>query len=53
MYAQELLIHNRGQRQGTEGFDTSIVDPFRVLVLALELKGKVVSQVPALVIAPK
>ena len=47
---QELLVHDRRQRQRTEGFDARLVDPFAILVFALELEGKVVRQVATLVV---
>ena len=50
MYAQELLVHDRGQGESAEGVHTSFVDLFGVLVLALELKGEVICQVAALVV---
>ena len=34
MDAQELLVHNSGQWQSTEGFHARIVYTFRILVLA-------------------
>lgn len=50
VYAEELLVHDRRQRQGTEGFDTSLVDLFAVFVFALQLKGKEVCQLFTLVV---
>jgi len=51
MDTQELLVHNRSQRQGTEGLHASLIYGFGVLVLALELEGEVVRQVTALVVS--
>lgn len=51
MDTEELLVHNRRQRQRTEGFNTCFVNPLAVFVLALEFKGKVVRKMPALVVA--
>lgn len=53
MDTEELLVHDRRQRQGTEGFDARLVDPFAILVLALQLEGKVVRQVATLVVTPE
>ena len=40
--AEKLLVHNRRQRQATEGFDTCIVNPFAIFVFAFQLEGEVV-----------
>lgn len=48
--AKELLIHNRCQGQGAEGFHTGFVDSLRIFVLAFEFEGKVVRQMSALVV---
>ena len=48
---EELLVHDRRQRQRTEGFDARLVNPFAILVLALELEGEVVRQVATFVVA--
>jgi hypothetical protein len=53
VYAQELFVHDRGQRQGAEGLDARIVDALRVLALAFELEREVVGQMPALVVPTK
>jgi hypothetical protein len=50
VYAEELLVHDRRQRQRTERLHTSVVDFLRVFVLALELKGKVVCQMATLMV---
>jgi len=49
--AQELLVHDRGQRQRTEGFHASVVDPLGVLVLALELEREVVRQMSTFMVS--
>jgi hypothetical protein len=49
--AQELLVHDRRQRQATERLHAGLVDGLGVLVLALELESKVVGQMAALVVA--
>jgi predicted nucleic acid-binding protein len=49
--AQELLVHDRGEWQRAERFDARVVYTLGVLVLALELKRKIICQVPALVIS--
>lgn len=51
MNAEELLVHDRRQRQRTEGFDARLVNPLAVFVLALEFECEVVRQMSALVIA--
>lgn len=51
MDTKELLVHNRRQRQRTEGFDARFIDPFAILVLALELESKVVGQMATFVVA--
>lgn len=51
MNAQELLVHDRRQRQATERLHAGLVDGLGVLVLALELEGEVIGQVAALVVA--
>jgi len=47
---EELLIHDRRQRQTTKRVDTSIVNPFAIFVLALQLESKVVRQVATFVV---
>lgn len=51
MDTEELLVHNRRQRQRTEGFNTCLVNPLAILMLALEFEGEVVRKMPALVVA--
>lgn len=51
MNTQELLVHDGSQRKATERLDTGIVNSLRVLVLAFEFEGKVVSQVTAFVVS--
>ena len=49
--AQELLVHDGSKGERTEGLHAGLVHAFRVLVLAFQLEGEVVGQVPALVIS--
>jgi len=51
VYAQELLVHDCSQRQCTERVHACFVDGLGVLVLALELEGEVIGQMPALVVS--
>lgn len=51
MYAQKLFVHDRRQWERTERVHAGLVDPLRVLVFTLQLEGKVVCQMPALVVA--
>ena len=51
VYAQKLLVHDRGERQRAERLDACVVHAFRVLVLALGLEGEVVGQMAALVVS--
>lgn len=51
--AEELLVHDRRQRESTEGLHAGFVNSFGVLVLALEFKGEVICQMATLVVAPK
>src|SRR5262245_1952497 len=51
VYAQELLVHDSGQRQRTEGIHAGIIDSLGVLVLAFQLESEVVGQMPALVVS--
>lgn len=53
MDAKKLFVHDRRQRQSTERLDASLVNPLAVLVLALQLKGKIVRQMSTLVVAPQ
>lgn len=48
---QELLVHNRRQRQRAEGFDASLVDFLAVLVLTFEFECEVIRKMSALVVA--
>lgn len=49
--AEELLVHNSSQRQGTERLHASIINCFRILVLALEFESEVIGQMATLVVA--
>ena len=51
MNTQELLVHDRRQRQRAEGFDASLVNFLAVLVLAFELEGEIICKMSALVVA--
>ncbi|KAI8035088.1 hypothetical protein M5D96_012181 [Drosophila gunungcola] len=51
VHAQELLVHERRQRQAVERVHAGVVHALRVLDLALLLEGEVLGQVPALVVA--
>lgn len=51
MYAEKLLVHDSRQRQRTEGLHACLVDLLRVFVLALQLEGEVVCQMPTFVVA--
>lgn len=53
MYTQELLVHNRSERQCAERLHTGFVNGLAILVLALQLKGEVVSQMSTLMISSK
>ncbi|TKW51225.1 hypothetical protein CTA1_2028 [Colletotrichum tanaceti] len=48
--AQELFVHDGSQGQAAEGLHAGLVNGLGVLVLALELEGKVVGQVATLVV---
>lgn len=48
--AQELLVHNSSQWQGTEGLHTRLVNILRILVLTFQLEGKVIGQMATLVV---
>jgi hypothetical protein len=50
VYAEELLVHDGSQRQCAERVHACFVNGLGVLVLALELEGEVISQMPALVV---
>jgi hypothetical protein len=49
--AEELLVHNSRQREGTERFHAGFVDGLGVLVLAFKLEGKVIGQVATFVVS--
>lgn len=49
--AEELLVHDRRQRQTAERLKTSLVHSLAVFVLALQLECEVIRQVSALVVA--
>lgn len=51
MNTQELLVHNRRQRQRAEGFDASLVDFLAVLVLTFEFECEVIRKMSAFVVA--
>lgn len=51
MNAEELLVHDSGERKSAEGLHAGLVHDLGVLVLAFELEGEVVSQVATLVIS--
>ena len=51
VYAQELLVHDSSKWQRTERFHACVVNLFRILVLALQLEGEVVSKMTAFVVA--
>lgn len=48
--AEELLVHDGCQWQGTERFHAGLIHIFRVLVLTLQLEGEVISQMATLVV---
>jgi hypothetical protein len=50
---EELLVHDRRQRQTTEGINASVVDPFAIFMLALQLEGEIVCQVATFVVTPQ
>jgi hypothetical protein len=51
VHAQELLVHEGGERQAVERVHARIVHTLRVLDLALLLEGEVLCEVTALVVA--
>jgi CBS-domain-containing membrane protein len=51
VYAQELLVHNRSQRQCAERVHAGFVNRLRVLVLTLQLECEVISQMPTFVVS--
>jgi len=50
---QELLVHDRSQRECAKRLHARFVDLLGILVLAFELEREVVGQMPALVISPE
>ena len=48
--AEELLVHDGCQWQGTERLHTGLIHILRVLVLTLQLEGEVISQMATLVV---
>lgn len=50
---EELLVHDRRQRQGAKRFDACLVDALAVFVFALELESEVVRQMPTFVVTPQ
>lgn len=50
--AEELLVHERRQRQAVEGVHARVVHLLRILDLALLFEGEVFSEMPALVVTP-
>ena len=53
MDAEELLVHDSGQWQRTEGFHTSIIDTLSVLVFTLEFEREVIRQMPTFMVPPQ
>lgn len=53
VYAEKLLVHDGSQGQGAKGLHAGFVNLLRVLVLAFELEGEVVCQMPAFMIPPQ
>jgi hypothetical protein len=51
VYTQELLVHDRSQRQCAERVHACFIYCLRVLVLALELECEVISQMSAFVVS--
>lgn len=51
MDAKELFVHNRSQGKRAKRLDASLVNAFTVFVSAFEFEGKVIREVPALVIS--
>ena len=50
MDTQELLVHDRRQRQRAERFNASLVDLLVVFVLTLEFECKIIRKVSALMV---
>ena len=53
MYAQKLLVHDRGEGKGAKRLQTRFVHALGVLVLAFGLEREVVGQVAAFMVAAK
>ena len=51
--AKELLVHDRRQWQCAKGIHASLVNLFRVLMLAFQLEGEIIRQMPAFVVTSK
>lgn len=51
MDTEELLVHDRRERQGAERLHAGIVDLFRILVFTLQLEGEIVRQMAALMVS--
>lgn len=51
MYAQELFVHNGGKWQGAERVHARFVNLLRVFVLALQLEGEIVCEMPAFMVS--
>jgi hypothetical protein len=49
--AQELLVHDGGQRKSTERLHAGLINGLGVFVLAFELEGEVICQMPAFVVS--
>lgn len=48
---EELLVHDRRQRQRAERFDAGLVDLLVVFMLAFEFKGEIIRKMSTLVVA--
>ena len=53
VYAEELLVHDRSKGESAERIHARLVYSLRVFMLAFELEGEVVGQMPALVVSAK
>lgn len=51
VYAQELFVHDSGERERAERVHACFVDPVGVLVLAFQLEREVVRKMPAFVVS--
>lgn len=51
--AEELLVHDRRQRQRTKRFDAGFVDGLAIFVLTFQLESEIIRQMSAFVIASK